>query len=200
MAENGFPGKNNINDTVTIHDPCALRFNKPVHTAKRNLIAKQGLTIEEMIHSREKTICRGEGGAVNCVAPEISNKRRKLREHEAGRNRVITYCAGCENLLNKITPSSHIPELLFKPGATMNGKTKAARPPRTYLNRLMVKRQLKRKLKNSVSREREFKVEENSSSGGNKTRTILFLLILIASGLRFSVLFAPHRIMVGFGL
>lgn len=178
MAENGFPGKDNIDDTVTIHDPCALRFEEPIQSAVRKLVSRQGLAITEMPHSGKRTLCCGEGGSVGFVSPEISKKWSELRKQETNGTRVMSYCAGCVNLLDTTTPSSHILDLLFEPETTMNGQAKAAKPPLTYINRLKLKRHLKKTLKNSISREREFKTEESSIAGGKATQIILSLLII----------------------
>lgn len=50
------------NASVTIHDPCAARFAPGLHAAVRKLLQQQGLTVQEMPHSRERTFCCGEGG------------------------------------------------------------------------------------------------------------------------------------------
>jgi Fe-S oxidoreductase len=120
-AKNSLPDTGTLSGTVTIHDSCASRFEEPVHTAIRDLVSAKGLTIEEMSHSRIKTFCCGEGGSVGFLAPELSKKWGNLRKKEANGRRMITYCAGCANLLGPLTPTSHVLDLLFEPEATMDG-------------------------------------------------------------------------------
>ena len=85
------------------------------------MVSAKGLTIEEMPHSGVKTLCCGEGGSVGFLAPELSKKWGNLRKKEADGRRIITYCAGCANLLGSLTPTSHVLDLLFEPEATMAG-------------------------------------------------------------------------------
>ncbi len=178
MSDNGFSNKINLNEIVTIHDPCAVRFEGSIQSAVRNLVTKQGLTIREMPHSREKALCCGEGGAVCSVSPEISKKWGKLREQETNGNRAITYCAGCTSLLNKNTPTSHILDLLFEPESTLKGKAKVSQAPVTYWNRLRLKNRLKSTLDTVVSRERKFSAGENNSKANTSIRIIALLLII----------------------
>ena len=178
MSENGLPNKIHLNEIVTIHDPCAVRFESSIQSAVRDLVRKQGLTLKEMPHSGEKTICCGEGGDVCSVAPGISGKWGKLREQETNGNRAITYCASCASLLNKSTPTSHILDLLFEPECTLKGKAKVSQAPVTYWNRLRLKKQLKSTLDTAVSRERTFSTRENGSKASTSVRIIVLLLII----------------------
>ena len=68
--------------------------------------------------------------------------------------RIITYCAGCANFLDKIGPTAHLLDLLFDPAATLNGKAKVARSPFTYINRLLLKRRFRKKQQYANTRER----------------------------------------------
>jgi hypothetical protein len=156
VAQNGLPSKEQVNQTISIHDPCAVRFEEQIHIAVRELVVKQGLTIEEMPHCRETAYCCGEGGAVECVSFDLSSNWGILRKNETHSGMTIAYCAGCVHHLNLITPTSHILDLLFDPEATLAGQVKASRSPMTYLNRLKLKHRLKRTVDASISRERTF--------------------------------------------
>jgi Fe-S oxidoreductase len=156
IAQNGLPSRKQINETITIHDPCAVRFEKQIHAAVRELVVKQGLVIKEMPHCRETAYCCGEGGAVECVSFDLSSNWGILRKNETNSSMTIAYCAGCTNHLNRITPTSHILDLLFEPEATLAGKVKVSKSPMTYLNRLKLKYRLKRTVDASISRERTF--------------------------------------------
>jgi uncharacterized membrane protein YdjX (TVP38/TMEM64 family) len=97
-----------------------------------------------MPHSKQKTICCGEGGAVSFVAPQFSSAWKLTRKQEASETRVLTYCAGCHASLRKIVQTDHILDLLFDPDKTIAGKVKVSRSPFTWLNRLRLKRRLKK--------------------------------------------------------
>lgn len=139
---------------VTIHDPCAVRFEATIHNAVRSLISKTGLEIQEMEHTRENTICCGEGGAVSFLKPEFAQTWSGMRKREANGRTILTYCAGCTSYLNPLTPTSHLLDLLFEPGKTMAGKAKVSRTPFTYWNRLKVKKYFRKTLVTKVTRER----------------------------------------------
>jgi Fe-S oxidoreductase len=154
MAEHDLPKKPTVSGTVTIHDPCAVRFEKGIHDAVRRLVDGTGLSVEEMIHSRTRTLCCGEGGAVGFLSPELAGTWGHIRKGEVHYRRVITYCAGCCDNLGRITPASHVLDLLFEPEAVLKGKTKASKSPITYYNRLRLKRFLKKNSAGVVTRER----------------------------------------------
>jgi Fe-S oxidoreductase len=162
LSENGLPdtGQAGGTVTVTVHDPCALRFEEKIHSAVRDLVNRKGLTIEEMPHSRKKTLCCGEGGSAGFLSPELAKKWGMLRKKESDGKRIITYCAGCANYLGKLTPTSHLLDLLFEPEATMAGRVKVSGAPFTYLNRLKLKKQFKNKMDAVVTRERIFSAEK----------------------------------------
>ena len=144
LAENGLPDTGTLTGTITIHDSCALRFEESIHSAVRDLVKKKGLAIEEMPHHGKKTLCCGEGGGAGFLSPDLAKKWGFLRKKEANGRRTITYCAGCAKFLSALAPTSHILDLLFEPEATLAGTVKVSKPPFTYLNRLNLKKQLKK--------------------------------------------------------
>ncbi len=156
MAQNGLPSKKQVNQTVSMHDPCSVRFEKQIHSAVRDLAASQGLTVAELAHHGEKTICCGEGGAANRVASGLAMNWGKLREQETDGQKMMTYCAGCAGFLNPITPTIHILDLVFEPEAALTGKVRVSKAPFTYLNRIRLKSRLKKVVPAMVSRERTF--------------------------------------------
>lgn len=91
-----------------------------------------------------KTLCCGEGGTVGCVNPDYSANWGIRRKEAAGGNRIITYCAGCANILGFINPTSHIIDVFFDPQATLTGKATISKAPWTYLNRLFLKNSFKK--------------------------------------------------------
>lgn len=157
LSENGLPDTKNISGIVTLHDPCAVRFEKSVHAAVRKLIERKGLTVEEMEHCKEKTLCCGEGGSVRFISPELAKRWCLLRKEEARNRMMLTYCAGCAGLLGTVTPTSHILDLLFEPKAALSGKVKISRSPFTYWNRIRLKGRFKKMLVDTAAtRERTF--------------------------------------------
>ena len=180
LSRNGLPETGQIDENVTIHDPCSLRFEESVQSAVRDITRKKGLTIYEMKHSEKKTLCCGGGGSAGFLAPDLSQKWASLRKQESNCRRIVTYCAGCANYLNSLTPASHILDILFEPEATVNGKTKVSKAPFTYLNRLRLKKQLENTVNASVTRERTFAVEETVKKSGRIKRAMFLLFVISA--------------------
>jgi Fe-S oxidoreductase len=158
LADDEWTGPKELAATVTLHDPCAVRFAEPVLAAVRKLIARQGLTVEEMPHSARTTLCCGEGSAVGCLSRGLAEKWGRLRREEAAGRSVVTYCAGCANALSRLTPTIHLLDMLFEPEATLSGRARVTKPPFTYWKRLRLKTWFKRHVPVAVTRERTFAV------------------------------------------
>ncbi len=141
-------------ETLTIHDPCILRNNSVIQQSIRKIAGNRGFTIKEMPHSREKTLCCGEGVSTGLISPDLPRKWREMRKIEAGGMRILAYCAGCTGLLDMVTPASHIIDLYFDPEKTLSGRFKASKAPFTYINRLILKWKIKRNEKAGITRER----------------------------------------------
>jgi len=162
---NGFKAKlQNGGREIGVHDPCALRNEVPVHKAVRGLLAEMGLTITELKHRGRRTVCCGEGGMVGFVKPEFAKTWGGIRQREASGRPMVAYCAGCTGFLNRVSPTIHIADLLYRPEAALNGKLKVARAPFTYWNRLMLKRRLRQELNPKTSRVRQLGMAESQSS------------------------------------
>lgn len=130
---------------VSIHDPCAMRDNDTAQLSVRRLVADLGLEHSEMNHRGRHTLCCGEGGTVNAVHPSFAKGWGNLRAKESQDRIVITYCAGCCGFLGRRIPTVHIADLLFSPKISRLGDKKSAtRAPFTYLQRLRLKRKLKK--------------------------------------------------------
>jgi uncharacterized membrane protein YdjX (TVP38/TMEM64 family)/Fe-S oxidoreductase len=180
LAENGLPGAQNVSGTVTIHDPCGVRWEESIHRAVRDLTGKTGLTVEEMPHHGKKTLCCGEGGSVGFLSPEFSKNWGLKRKEEAQDRRIITYCAGCANFLGKHTPTSHILDLLFEPEATLSGKVKVPRAPLTYWNRIRLKCWFKKSVNAAVTRERT-SIPGESAGKASIVPRILMLAVIVGA-------------------
>ena len=168
LAEDEFIGKEKLSGTVTVHDPCVFRTASGMHQIIRSIIRSNGLTIREMDHAGERTICCGEGGAVGCIVKNLPRQWGLLRRQEANGEPIITYCAGCAGKLNKFTPTFHLLDLFLEPERMLAGKVSVSRAPFTYLNRLRLKKQLQQKSKGARTRERTSTVmsAENSKRPG----------------------------------
>ncbi len=145
MAADGFEAAGRFNLEVTVHDPCAGRDISALHDAARTLIRSHGLKVYEMRHAKENTICCGEGGAVGCVSRDLSGQWGRRRKEEAGGRPILTYCAGCQAMLGRSTPTHHLIDLLFEPERTISGRIRVPRAPFIYLNRLRLKKALQRR-------------------------------------------------------
>lgn len=130
---------------ITVHDPCPLRDHEDAQQAVRTLLSRLGLEVREMRHSRNRTICCGEGGSVVLVNPDMAGKWGVLRKTEAGDDLVITYCAGCAGFLARAGMRVvHLGDLLVNPEKALTEKASVARAPWIYLNRIRLKRRLQR--------------------------------------------------------
>ncbi|CCO22796.1 (Fe-S)-binding protein [Maridesulfovibrio hydrothermalis] len=123
---------------ATIHDPCVTRFADKAQSSIRKLLDKSGVIVQEMDHSRERTICCGEGGGAPFHAPDNAEawSAKRIREAQKLDLPMITYCAGCVNQLSPKHPTVHILDLLL-----VERKSMPKPPPffLGYLNRLKLK-------------------------------------------------------------
>ncbi len=98
-----------------IHEPCGARHMPAVQDAVRGLVAAAGHRVEEMPHTRERTICCGAGGLVPAVDNPLAQKMTAFRIEEA-RHGLVVYCATCRaKFANAGRDSLHVLELLFNP-------------------------------------------------------------------------------------
>ncbi len=166
LAASDLPKAADISETVNVHDPCVARFSSSVQDAVRSLVEKIGLNLVETEHSRDTTLCCGEGGAVGAVAPELAAGWTKKRTEEATASRTVTYCSGCAGFIGKQGPTNHILDLIFSPEAALKDKAKVSKAPLTYLNRLKIKKAIKNAVATAVSRERTFSATEETVAAG----------------------------------
>lgn len=139
---------------VSVHDPCTVRSETQVHQAVRGLLSRLGITVVEMKHRGRHTLCCGEGGMVGFVKPSLAEGWANIREQETANRTMVAYCAGCTGFLGRVAQTVHIADLLYRPEMALNGNLKVPRPPFTYLNRLLLKKRMKRELKPQTSRTR----------------------------------------------
>lgn len=140
----GAPRHDRLEGRVTLHDPCVNRFEPHIHQAARSLLDSSGLHCEEMPNHGRHAFCCGEGGCVMAVAPDLANQWRQQRVRQSQQRLIATYCAGCVEFLQPMTPTVHLLDLLFDPQTTLDGKTASAGSLKRYLNRLWLKNRLKK--------------------------------------------------------
>ena len=144
--------------TFTVHDPCALREDLPTQQAVRAMLAEMGHSMVEMEHRGERTLCCGEGGMVGAINPKRARAWAAIRGKEAGDRQIVTYCAGCTGYLNRVVPTVHITDLLYRPEAAFSRNLKIARAPFTYWNRLRLKWRMKSVIRPKVRNTRTAEV------------------------------------------
>ena len=96
MAETGLPpelarGKKLV---FNIQDACGARQSPEIHEAVRHLVQAAGHGLEEMAHTRERSLCCGSGGMAAAVAPDLARQLTEARLAEAKFD-LVTYCAAC---------------------------------------------------------------------------------------------------------
>ena len=88
-----------IRATVAYHDPCDLGRNSGVFEEPRAVLqAIPGITLVELAHNREWSMCCGGGGNLEMVNPDLSAKiaLRKINEiAETGADMVVSSCQQC---------------------------------------------------------------------------------------------------------
>lgn len=194
LLQNKLPESGRINTTrfISVHDPCVARTEAAVHDAVRKLAVEKGFSPVDMLHSRGKTLCCGEGGNVEAIKPEFSTIWAKRRRQEADGRILLTYCAGCADQLKKHTSVFHILDAVFDPQSIISGKAGSACWPWTYLNRLRVKRYLKKEHPAKVYRERVYSADVPARNKAWARMAFLLALIILVSALLllfFQVLF-----------
>jgi heterodisulfide reductase subunit D len=85
--------------TVTYHDPCDLGRGARVFDAPRQVLqAIPGVTLVEMPHNREHSLCCGGGGNLEMIDADLSSSMAKRKVEEAvatGAQAIVTTCQQC---------------------------------------------------------------------------------------------------------
>jgi uncharacterized membrane protein YdjX (TVP38/TMEM64 family)/Fe-S oxidoreductase len=158
---------------VTIHDPCVARFEPATQKAVRTLLKNGGNVIEEMDHSGRFTVCCGEGGGVDAVAPDLCGSWMELRRREGAGKTIVTYCAGCASRLGNDTV--HVLDILSGQGS----KPRVTRSPFTYWKRLRLKSWFKSHLDGGTSMERAPAQKVRKKGTTMKLVAFLFLVVVV---------------------
>ncbi|MEJ2209910.1 MAG: (Fe-S)-binding protein, partial [Anaerolineae bacterium] len=85
-------------EVVTYHDPCRMARYLEVHEPPRAaLAAVPGLELAEMENNRERALCSGSTGWVNCGASAKKIQEEKLRQaRQTGAGVMLTTCPKCQ--------------------------------------------------------------------------------------------------------
>jgi uncharacterized membrane protein YdjX (TVP38/TMEM64 family)/Fe-S oxidoreductase len=162
---------------VTIHDPCVSRFVPAAQEAARRVASGKGVTVVEMEHSGERTVCCGRGGGANFIAPQLVADAVAARVAEAKGRPVVTYCAACAGTFGKKTRSLHLLDLWISPAEALAGKARVSRAPLTYLNRIRLKRKLRNAGGYAVTRERD----ADGKTGNSMLKPAILICTLAAA-------------------
>lgn len=142
LAERQSPASLPATTPLTVHDACVLRRDGGTQLAVRSLLFSLGYQVVEMDHSRQQTLCCGQGGMVAAVDRPLAENWREQRRAESKGTLTAVYCAGCAASLGNSAPVLHLAQLLAGP----NGVTLPQRPlspPFTYYHRLRLKWRLR---------------------------------------------------------
>jgi len=85
-----------VNEEVTYHDPCRLGRHMGVYDAPRKALTSNGVRLKEMEHSKEKALCCGVSGFMNCNEQTKAIRMIRMDEAQAtGAKTLITTCSKC---------------------------------------------------------------------------------------------------------
>ncbi|WP_037351294.1 (Fe-S)-binding protein [Anaeroarcus burkinensis] len=94
-----------LEETVTYHDPCDLGRNSGQYAAPRELLQTiPGLELVEMASHGANAACCGGGGNLQSAAPQMAENIAKARVGEAmatGATYLVSACQQCEQMLEK---------------------------------------------------------------------------------------------------
>ncbi len=98
---------------------------------------------------------------------ELEKNRRPVgRKRRTNERLIVTNCAGCTSLLQKMAPTCHIVDLLFwKAQQTLACKARFSRAPFTYINRMRLKRRLQKRSFGNLTRERPVRISRAKKVG-----------------------------------
>jgi NADPH-dependent glutamate synthase beta subunit-like oxidoreductase len=129
---------------VTVHDPCTARHDAAARAAVRKLIAATGAELVEAESSGPTTRCCGLGAGVADVDPQLARGMARRRADELS-GQVVTYCSRCRMALGRGgAEAAHLAEFLLSREWPQDARRIARSSLRRYLNRLWVKRSLRR--------------------------------------------------------
>jgi Fe-S oxidoreductase len=130
----------------SLHDSCTARGEPAFQDSARELIKLTGHEIEELPHSRDLTLCCGQGGLIMPVNPMRVLGLAKDRLAEAHHD-VVSYCAACRETFSIHRPSVHVLDLIFNPNWQEDMKRRPNKPSVRKENQAQLKKLLLEKAK-----------------------------------------------------
>ena len=106
-----------VTEALTLHDPCAVRYDRNTLAAVREILEKIGQPFEEMPTNGHKTKCCGYGGLADEANHEVGDKFIADRAGESDRA-ILAHCVMCRDRLRKNGgPTLHLLDLIFPASA-----------------------------------------------------------------------------------
>lgn len=103
---------NEVNETVTYHDPCDLGRNSGIYDAPRQVINSiPSIEFVEMAKNREHSNCCGGGGNLQAVDGDLVERigLRRVREaQETGAKTLLSCCQQCKRTLQNAARKNKI--------------------------------------------------------------------------------------------
>ncbi|EFL50620.1 4Fe-4S ferredoxin iron-sulfur binding domain protein [Solidesulfovibrio fructosivorans JJ]] len=132
---------------VAVHDSCTSRHNEPLQRAVRALLAKRGVTFEELPLSGRYTECCGFGGLAGNAHPQLAKAITERRAAASDKDFLAT-CAMCRDRLSHVGKRAyHLLDVLF-PG--QDAGDPAARPDPGFSMRHETRARLRRHMLTTV--------------------------------------------------
>lgn len=104
---------NELNETVTYHDPCDLGRNSGVLAAPRNIINSiPGINFVEIATCGEESTCCGGGGNLQGADQGLADAIAQKRIKEAAATKasiIVSACQQCEQMLEKAARTEKLP-------------------------------------------------------------------------------------------
>ncbi len=110
LSEGRLEPKNEVDLTVTYHDPCHLGRYSGLYDAPRNILAAiPGVELIEMTRNREKSWCCGAGAGVKTNYPDFAEwvgTQRVDEAKETGAGALVSACPFCEGNLADVVKAT----------------------------------------------------------------------------------------------
>lgn len=115
MEKGGLPETERAGDEhFFLFHSCAIRGEKGIQRAIRNLIEKMGFRVTEEEDAGSKIRCCGMGGMVGITNPILASIIGAERTEGIAHD-IVTYCAACRDALVHYQPCIHLLDLVFNP-------------------------------------------------------------------------------------
>ncbi|MFW6113658.1 MAG: (Fe-S)-binding protein [Actinomycetota bacterium] len=150
LEEGGIAFEHAWGATSSVQDSCHAKvLGRRMQDVPRELMKRAGLQIEEMAHSRERSVCCGAAcgaRAYNPVHMGLQSLRQWREARDSGADMLVAYCATCLLLLHmgriiRATrmPLYHIMEILMRASGESPPHELVASRSRYIFTRIMAK-------------------------------------------------------------